>query len=340
MKFKFRHADKIVGLFILIAVVMLVVMAVFAGVNKKWFTKKVHFTSLFTSAEGLQIGMGVNLRGFEIGRVEAISLTADNQVDLAFYVYETYHDRVRPDSVIALPTALLGSAGALDFYPGLTEGDPLPDGTFIPSTQTVEGKLLVKTRKVDRPAGGDPISDILAELPDILDNLDRTVVSIGDLAASLDTGVKGQGDDSSSGSFRNIEDVTASLDSSMRDINAVTRSLASLSAELEDPTGLVPRLLDPSGSLDTLLNDDDVLWDQILAILVEVEGAVSGINELSGSLAGVSPQLALALDETIRALEDAQKVMQGLQNNPLLKRGISPETRPENPGNDLRMEEF
>lgn len=340
MKFKFRHADKIVGLFALVAILLMVVTTVFAGVNQKWFTKKIHFVSLFTSAEGLKVGMGVNLRGFEIGRVKTISLNADNQVDLDFYIYETYHDRILPDSVLVLPSGLLGASAALDIYPGLAEGLPLPAGTYVPSTQTVEGKMLVKTRRVDRPEGGDAITDILAELPELLDNLNSTVASIGTLTTTLDTGIKGEGNDSFSAVIRNTEDVTRGLDRSIRDVNQVTSSLAVLAAELEDPTGLIPTLLDPDGSLDTLLNDDNVLWDHILAILVQLEGAMEGVNTLSTSMAGLSPQLALTLDETIRSLKEAQKVMEGLQNNPLLKKGISEESAPENPGADIREDEF
>jgi len=333
MKFSFRHANKIVGLFVLVAVLLLVLITMFAGLNNKWFTKKIYFTSLFTSAEGLKVGMSVNLRGFEIGRVKNISLNEDNQVDLDFYIYETYHNRVLPDSVLALPSGLLGSANALDLYPGLVKGEPYPDGSFIPSTQTVEGKMLVKTRRVDRPSGNDAITTILAELPDILDNLNETVVSIGTLSATVDTGIKGDGDNSLSSTMQN-------LDRTMQDVNTITSSLATLAAGLEDPTGLVPTLLDPSGSLDTLLNDDNVLWNHILAIMVQLEGATEGINTLSNSLASVSPQLALTLDETIRSLQEAQKVMEGLQNNPLLKKGISEETFPVNPGSDMREDEF
>ncbi len=340
MKFKFRHANKIVGIFTLVAMLLLVIITAFAGVSKKWFTKKIYFTSLFTSAEGLKVGMGVNLRGFQVGRVKNISLNADNQVDLDFYIYVTYHDRILPDSVLVLPSGLLGAAAALEIYPGLVEGLPLPYGTYIPSTQTVEGKMLVKTRRVDRPTGGDAITDILAELPEILDNLDETIVSIGNLSSSLKTGIEGEGNDAFSSTVRNLEDFSAGLDLSIRDVNDITASLANLAVELEDPTGLVPTLLDPTGSLDTLLNDDNVLWDHILSIIVQLEGAAAGVNSLSTSLAGISPQLALTLDETIRSLTQAQKVMEGLQNNPILKRGISEETVPENPGADTREDEF
>ncbi len=340
MKFTFRHANKIVGLFVLVAVLLIVLITMFAGVNNKWFTKKIYFTSLFTSAEGLKVGMGVNLRGFEIGRVKNISLNEDNQVDLDFYIYETYHNRILPDSVLALPSGLLGAANALALYPGLVEGDPYPDGSYIPSTQTVEGKMLVKTRRVDRPSGNDAITTILADLPDILENLNETVVSIGSFTDTLDTGIRGAGDDSLSSTMLNLEDISRNMDSSMQDVNEITSSLAVLAVGLEDPTGLVPTLLDPGGSLDTLLNDDNVLWNHILAILVQLEGATEGINTLSYSLASISPQLALTLDETIRSLQDAQKVMEGLQNNPLLKKGISEETPPVNPGADMREDNF
>jgi len=333
MNFKFRYADKIVGLFVLVAVLLLLIIILFAGVNNRWFTKKVYFTSLFTSAEGLKVGMGVNLRGFEIGRVKNITLNEKNQVDLDFYIYETYHNRILQDSVLVLPSGLLGAANALDLYPGLVEGEPYPEGSYIPSTQTVEGKMLVKTRRVDRPSGGDVITNILGELPDILDHLDETVMSIGNLTDSLEAGVKGDGEDSLSSTMR-------SLDLSMKDVHTISASLAALAGALEDPVGLIPTLLDPEGSLDTLLNDNDALWNHILAILVQLEGAAEGINVLSESLTGISPQLSLTLDETIRSLKDAQKVMEGLQNNPLLKRGISEETIPENPGADMREDEF
>jgi len=340
MKFKFRHANKIVGLFVLIAMLLFVLITVFAGVNNKWFTKKIYFKSLFTSAEGLKVGMGVNLRGFEIGRVKSISLNEKNQVDLIFYIYETYHNRILPDSVVALPSGLLGAANALDLYPGLVEGHPFPDGSYIPSTQTVEGKMLVKTRRVDRPPGNDAITTILSDLPDILENLNDTVVSIGSLSASIDTGLKGDGDDSLSGTMQNLDLMSEGLTRSMEDVNIITSSLASLASELEDPTGLVPTLLDPKGSLDTLLNDDNILWNHVLSILIQLEGATEGLNSLSSSLSSVSPQLALTLDETIRSLKEAQKVMEGLQNNPLLKKGISEDHSPENPGADMREDDF
>ncbi len=333
MKFKFRHAEKIVGLFALIALALLVIIVLFAGINKKWFEKKIYFHSMFTSAQGLKVGMPVTLRGFEIGKVRKIALNEGNLVDLEFYVFETYHDRMRPNSVIALPSGLLGSSGTLELYPGFAGGEPVPEGSYIPSTQTREGKALVKSRKVDRPDSGDAIADVINRLPIIADSIEGIVLA-------LENGLKGEGGEALASTMRNVMGITATLDNTVGNIDAIAASLAALAGELESPQGLVPTLFDPSGSLDTLLNDNDVLWEQILSILDQVDKSVSGLYELSVSLVDLSPQLALTLDEVIRSLEEAQKVMEGLKNNPLLKRGISPETRLESTGTDIRQERF
>lgn len=340
MKFKFRHADKIVGLFTLVALFLLLVVIFFAGINQKWFTKKLVFYSQFTSAEGLKVGMGVNLRGFEIGRVRNLSLNEDNQVDLEFFIYEKYHDRVLRDSVVALPAGLLGAASALAFYPGLNSGDPLVEGSFIPSTQISEGKHLLKSGQVERPDGGDAISDLMDRMPDILDSLNVTLNSITDLALSVNFGISGHGDAAMASSFRNIQEITRKLDSTLSDVNRITGSLAVLAADLEDPTGLIPTLLDPSGSLDTLLNDNNVLWNQITSILNQIDSTFANLNTLTSDLQKVSPQIAVAMEEVIMSLKDAQKVMEGLKNNPMLKNGISEDKIPANPGSDLREVEF
>ena len=64
------------------------------------------------------------------------------------------------------------------------------------------------------------------------------------------------------------------------------------------------------------------------------------LHALTGSISGMSPQVALALRELLVALREAERVMEGLQNNPLIRGGITPETPPATPGADLREEDF
>ena len=65
MKFGFRHADKFVGLFVLIAMIFITASVVVTGVNKRWFARDYEFFSRFNTASGLSVGMPVKLRGLK-----------------------------------------------------------------------------------------------------------------------------------------------------------------------------------------------------------------------------------------------------------------------------------
>ena len=70
MKFRIKHAQQVVGFFLLTAALALVVVLVFMGANQRWFARNYSFFSRFSSAEGITTGMSVRLKGFEIGNVD------------------------------------------------------------------------------------------------------------------------------------------------------------------------------------------------------------------------------------------------------------------------------
>jgi phospholipid/cholesterol/gamma-HCH transport system substrate-binding protein len=100
MRFRIRFADKIVGIFILLAILGVAAALILLGLNQRWFARNYAYWSRFASAEGLSAGMPIKLKGFEIGRVDEIRLGRDNLVEMEFHVYDTYHDKVMPGSVL------------------------------------------------------------------------------------------------------------------------------------------------------------------------------------------------------------------------------------------------
>ena len=341
MKFRFRHADKFVGLFSLVALAMLLVLILFTGINRKWFSRQYVYYSRFSSAEGLTVGMSLKLRGFEIGRIKTIDLNESNLVDVSIAVYEDYLVKIRPNSVIELVSSPIGVGGGLNFYPGLTVGEPVPEFSFIPSTQLEEGRALVRERKVDRPAGVDPINELLASAQPLIADLDATVIRHRRFGA--DSGVR----------FSAAKETMPSHRRSTTSPMCRHPSSARRSTYERSPrrwrrcprSSRIPRVSSPGFWIPAVpwrpfLDDDDELWNGIIGILVELEGSMANLNALTGSISGMSPQIGLALQELVVALKEAEKVMEGLKNNPLLKRGISPETPPSTPGADLREEDF
>ena len=83
-----------------------------------------------------------------------------------------------------------------------------------------------------------------------------------------------------------------------------------------DPTGLVPRLLDPKGSLKTLLDDNNAIYNQVTAMIGSLAGITGELERLARFLTDSTPQISTILGR-------ADNVLEGLSNNPLLRGGIT-----------------
>lgn len=94
MKFHIRFAEQIVGFFVLLAMVIILIIVIFMGINQRWFARDYHFTSKFLSGNGLSVGMPLKLKGFKIGTVDKIELNDDNTVEVNFHIFDTYYSKV------------------------------------------------------------------------------------------------------------------------------------------------------------------------------------------------------------------------------------------------------
>ena len=88
MKFRIKHADKIAVIFIFVAIIALALFLIFIGLNQRWFAKDYFFSSRFNSGNGLNPGMAIKLKGFQIGTADKLSLLDDNTVEIIFHIYD------------------------------------------------------------------------------------------------------------------------------------------------------------------------------------------------------------------------------------------------------------
>ncbi|MDC7241805.1 MAG: MlaD family protein, partial [Spirochaetales bacterium] len=318
MKFGFRHADKFVGLFILVAVVFLSSALVVTSINRRWFARDYEYFTRFVSADGLSVGMALKLKGFEIGKIKKITLNNDNKVDVTLVIYDTFIDKVTEGSVLELASNPLGLGGGLNFYPGIESKNTMVEFSYIPSNQSKEGKALIISEKIDKPDREDAVNAILDNINPILIGLDNLITSLGGISSQVDGALAGNGGTPLGGMLINLEDTTAALNTVLPavegillEVEKITRSLGILMAQLEDPTGLVPTLLDPSGSFDTILNDNNEIYNQFTGILAELHRNLENLSAMTGDLRGITPELNMVLDETTGAIQEGRKVLEG-----------------------------
>ncbi len=375
MKLRIRFAEQVVGVFVLLALVGVGVILVFIGVNQRWFARNYTFASRFASADGLSVGMPIMLKGFEIGKVTRISLNPDNEVDAQFSVRDTYYDRVRRNSVLELATSPIGLGVSLKFHSGIDRGPPLPERSFIPSLDSEEGRKLVENGLVEIPKGEDAIGSVIGKLNPILDETRATVVEIRHVADTLDAALQGGGGpmgemvvglsatprkvnravDSISGKVETLLDKLGAISDNLQDVTVKTRgvigdlstnldeisqNVKEMTADLKNTQGLAKRLLDPKGSMDTFLNDQNQLYNQVEDSIRNADEIIAQMKSFMEFVNGTRPQIASVLEKGSSTLDEGKDVLEAVKNNPLLRGGVPPRTEPPETLKSYRDEDF
>lgn len=332
MTIMLRYRDQVVGVFVLAGIVLLVSALLFVGVNKRWFKRDPVYRTTFLTAEGLKAGMGLQLRGFTIGHVKNLSLERNNQGDrvaVTLSVHQEYADRIVDGSVVELAVQPLGFGASLVLYPG-RDGDPLPAGAMIPSSDTPEGLALLARGDVDRPQRRDAVASLLGLLPSLVAEAEQLVTTMQTMLARLDTRLMGTADVPSGGLLQTVDtttrefgDLAAAVNGRTAELGRILTDLEAVTARLADPEGLIPTLLGDEGSAAMLFHDQAALYDRLTTAMDELVALTEFLNRSA-------PEIGLLMQETIRTLGESEKVLQGLKNNPLLRGGIPPES--EAPG--------
>jgi phospholipid/cholesterol/gamma-HCH transport system substrate-binding protein len=375
MRFKIRFADQIVGLFLLLVVVGVAAVLVLIGINQRWFAKNYYFESGFATGDGLAIGMPISLKGFEIGKISSIELNDKNEVNVHFYIEDTYYSRAKPDSVLQLTTSAIGLGSSLRLLPGNNHEAPLPENSFVPSLDSAEGQQLVLDKKVDIPKGEDVIGSVIGKLNPVLDDARQAILQIRRVADSIDTAIAGKGgpagtmvsDLSTTPAKVNkaVDDITGRVDTLLDKISIITdsvnsiasqtsgvigdlstnldvisKNLKTMTGDLQNTRGLATRLLDPKGSIDTFLNDSNELYNQVDSAVKSANAIIAQIRGFVDFINSTRPQVSSILEKGSDTLSSARDVLEAAKNNPLLKGGVPPAVQPTAPLSSYRDENF
>jgi phospholipid/cholesterol/gamma-HCH transport system substrate-binding protein len=123
------------------------------------------------------------------------------------------------------------------------------------------------------------------------------------------------------------------IDTLSADLGVIAANIKKTTDGLTETRGLVTRLLDPKGSVATILNDQNALYGQIEGSLKQVQEAVTGVNRIVEQvnafvdyLNGTRPQISGILETGRTTLEKGNDVLEAVKNNPLLRGGV-PESK-------------
>jgi len=137
-----------VGIFVLLAIGILVFLVLNASCDINPFSRKLHLKARFSDANGLREGSEVRLAGVRVGKVEQIRLLPPSDVPSAPRVEATLtidstidgqpaNVRIRSDSTAQQGSpSLLGNEMLINITPGTAVGQPVSEGAILPSSSS------------------------------------------------------------------------------------------------------------------------------------------------------------------------------------------------------------
>jgi len=342
MHFRIKHFDRYVGILVVLAVILAVVALVFVDRGQQWFAKRIAYHVVFGRVQGLKPGTPVTISGMEVGHVKSLRLTPQSRVDLTLEVLHRYRENIRQDSVAVVAAALIGGR-SIEITVGNPSQPVLPEGSIIPSQEPKEITDFLKEIDVKAP---------LKKLEDALDNLKSITQKLNDPQGELFTLLKnvefvtsqlknGQGNAGAILQDRKIYgEVTEALASIRRslsqveeatqNVNRFSGDLPRVMADVDRAVKEVPPILQEAkkviADLPNILEDvkkttghTKVIAENIKDITQDGKAIVQDVKAITGSVEKASPQFPDFLASSQETVEDADKLILGLQNHWLLR---------------------
>jgi len=335
MHFRIKHFDRYVGIFVILALVFVFVTLVFTARGQKWFEKRYHYTVLFQKVHGLKAGTAVTISGMEVGAVKSLRINPENKVELTLEVLRTYKDYIRKDSQATIVSGLLGGK-TVEVTVGSPNEPPLAEGVPIASREPKELTDILKEIDVKAP---------LKKLDEALENIKSITEKLSSPRGELFTLLK------------NMEILTTQLkegrgnvgailqDKKMhREINAAVESLRRSASHIEETTQNaskfsrdlprlmvevdramqeVPRIVEDvkkaAADLSLAMGEVQKAASDGPAITENVKDITQDVKVITGHVKKSSPEIPGLVATTQESVEEAERLIQGLQNHWLLR---------------------
>jgi phospholipid/cholesterol/gamma-HCH transport system substrate-binding protein len=242
-----------VGLFVVIAIAVLIFLILNASGDINPFARKLHLRARFTNADGLRAGSEVRLAGVRVGKVDEIKLLPpsdkpeDPKVEARLAIDGTIdgrpaNERIRTDSTVSLGSpSLLGNDKLVNITAGTAVGQPVQENAeLLPSS-----------------VNQSTLSNLVG--PDVADQMTGITKNLNEIIRKINEG------DGTLGRIVNDEALYNSLNEAIIDTQAVIRQIRS-----------------GQGTAGKLINDP-AIYNNANELVVQLNDVVAGLRKGRGT---------------------------------------------------------
>lgn len=319
LRTRLRRAEKLVGLFVSVAALILIsgflYYLVHTAERRGWFIPKCPFYTFVQSADGLKVGDPVLLMGFSVGEITVIEAEppeSSYNVFIGFEVRRPYYGYIWTDSVARItPGSLLGGRQL-----AVTKGR-----TGIATVEEEDGDVArVRVGEAMVPIRKQPLGVMLPpdEAPSLVERADRLVARAEEELPRITGQVQTILD--------NVEKLTVDLDHLVGDSRPVVENLDAITRNLRNPDGALGKWLLPAD----LRGRIDATLDSLDANLAALRATLEGVDAIATSVAGQLTRNDGLLDDVSDLVRSTDDLVGGLRRHWLL-RSAFPQPEPGEP---------
>lgn len=159
--------DRLVGAFMMMAIVAMLGLFVAKVKSSKMFAEVVHYHTYMKTAQGISTDTIVNISGIDVGKVSALDIDDHNRIHINFFVYKDFQKLLRTDSKGELNKLSLVGNAVIIIKAGSANKPMLQDGAIVNIEEPVTTDDLI--------AGVTPV---IKDLESLIDNLSQIVSAI------------------------------------------------------------------------------------------------------------------------------------------------------------------
>ncbi|MGA8181529.1 MAG: MlaD family protein [Desulfobacterales bacterium] len=302
LEIEFR--EKMVGLFIIIAVSLALGIIVFIGRGQQWFKEKATYYIYFDEGYNLKPGSQVKLFNTWIGSVDKVELTKDNRVKVTIEVFKDLAGKIRSNSVATVDSPTIIGSEFIAITPGAIDLPAIPKGGVIPAKPKKTIAEYLKEFEVQKKIEdfGQLISDlriVLERFKDPKGPLFSILNNVEDMTNKMKNG------EGSLGRLVMQEDLYRQVKLSIKEIRGISAGIKKLTGHMDDSVQSLPNTMETIN--DSVHKLDDVM---------------SRLKTAMERAPAMQRQLEDALTETNSILESVKK-------NFFIRINLAPETAPE-----------
>ncbi len=264
--------DRLVGGFVMIAIVAIIGLFMAKVKSSKLFDETVNYQTFMKNAQGISTETIINISGIDVGKVTSLNIADNNKIHITFFVYKDFQKLLRADSTGELNKLSLVGNAVIIIKAGSPELPMLPNNAVI---------------LVEEPVTTD---DLIAGITPVIKNLESL---IGDLSKIINA----------------IE--PKAVKNSLNNVEALLVNVRKLSDHVSEGKGALGSILYDKRQQQSVNNSLLMLEKSIRGIsqrVKETQPLITNVNKLSLA----SEKMIIDVRQSVKRLDEDIKQLPSL----------------------------